>query len=225
MSNDPTSRRPATKGGNTGAPMGSTISIIVAAVAVVVGFLILKNIQDDGGNKVTSKTPTVTDASGTTSSTSTTGVSVSSTSTPPTGTIPLSTTGATVIVANSSKINGSAGRFSDALGKLFTMGSPTNGVNTEAELDVSKVYYVPGPAAEAVARSVAQVMGGVAVETMPTPVNTKEGQLGDATVLVMLGKDKADRPLDAFSPATTTSTTGAAAALAPASNTTTTIGL
>jgi hypothetical protein len=212
MSNDPTSRRPATKSGNTGAPMGSTISIIVAAVAVVVGFLILKNIKDDSGGSVKPVAPVTNTGSSTSTSgvTQTTPVVVPSAPT----TTPIVTTGAIVIVANASGVNGAAGRFTDSLGKFgFATGKATNAVNGEAKLTVSKVYFIADPVAEAVARSVAQAMGGIAFEPVPTPVNIKEANMGDAGVLVMLGSDKAEKPLDALATATTVAGSVAAAPL------------
>ena len=62
----------------------------------------------------------------------------------------------------------------------------------QERLDVSKVYYLP--AGVDVANSIGRAMGGIAVSRMPTPVSITGGpaRLGDATVVVMLGKDLAN---------------------------------
>lgn len=211
MSNEQPTRRPAPRGAS-GAPMGSTISIIVAVIAVILGFVILKNITDD--NKSSSNGPNGTTAPTVDPSASTT-TTVPIDVTPTT--LPFVLTGATVIVANASGIAQTAAQFSKALGQVgFTMATPTNAGGAEATITVSKVYFLPG--GEAVASSVARSMGGVAVAAMPTPVPIKDptAGLGDATVLVMLGSDLAGKALPALAgdptsttvPVTTT-TTGA----------------
>ena len=201
MSNEQSTRRPVNKNA-AGAPMGSTISIVVAVVAVILGFVILKNITDD--NKSPSSGPngtTSTTVDPTASTTTTAAINVTPT------TLPLVLTGATVIVANASGVAQTAAQFSKSLGQVgFTMATPTNAGGAEATITVSKVYFLPG--GEAVAASVARSMGGVAVAAMPTPVPIKNeaAGLGDATVLVMLGSDLAGKALPALAgdPASTT---------------------
>ena len=220
MSNDQSSRRPPAKSSGGGAPMGSTISIIVAVVAVVAGFLILRNINDDGdsGGSTANSTETTVDTSQ---------VATSTTLEPaPSTTAALVTAGATVVVANASGVGGAAGQFTTSLQAVgFTMGTATNAAGADQRLDVSKVYYLAG--GEQVAASVAQAMGapdsGVTTAPMPTPIPV-EGEaagLGDATVLVMLGKDLAGKPLPilaADTPSTSTTLPGSPL------NTTTTTG-
>jgi len=48
MSNEQPSR--PRRSGSSASPMGSTLAIIIAIAAVVVGFLILKNIRSDDDN-------------------------------------------------------------------------------------------------------------------------------------------------------------------------------
>ncbi|RLE15891.1 MAG: hypothetical protein DRJ50_15600, partial [Actinobacteria bacterium] len=68
------------------------------------------------------------------------------------------------------------------------------------QLEDSIVYYEPGiAAAQAVADSVAIVMGGLSVEPVPTPPPVEGGSLGDAGVLVMLGTNQADKTLEEMS--------------------------
>src|ERR1043165_6086065 len=135
MSNEQPSR--PRRSGSSASPMGSTLAIIIAIAAVVVGFLILKNIRSDDNSGTTA----------TTSPTSTTlDPNLSPTSILPAPTVPQptvftpQTTGATVLVANSSHQNGVAKTLSTALqGQQFTMGTPTNGATKEA---VTKIQYV-----------------------------------------------------------------------------------
>ncbi len=155
-------------------------------VAVVVGFLILNNITDDGGSSsggdpVATTPETVPD----------TVADTTTTTTEP----PLVTEGATVIVANASGVPGSAGRMTDELAAQgFTMGTATNATSTG--LEESIVYYDPGiAAAQAVAESVARVMGGLTVEAVPTPPPIDGGSLNGAGVLVMLGTAQADKTI------------------------------
>jgi len=87
----------------------------------------------------------------------------------------------------------------------FTMATATNATTS---LEESIVYFDPGVAAsQAVADSVARVMGGLVVEAVPTPVPVDGASLGDAGVLVMLGTAQADKTIAELStPATPTVT-------------------
>jgi hypothetical protein len=187
-STNPPRRSP--RQGIGGSPVGSTLSIVLAVVAVVAGFLILNNITDDGGSSPATDVP----GADATTTTIDTGLG---TTLPPTTTEPqIVTEGATVIVANASGIPGSAGRMTDTLALAgFTMGQATNA--TSGQLESSIVYYDPGiAAAQDVANSVARLMGGLTVETVPSPPPIDGGSLGDAGVLVMLGTSEADQTLE-----------------------------
>jgi hypothetical protein len=189
-STEPTGRGP--RRGVGGAPFGSTVSIVLAVVAVVLGFLILQNITDDGdGGGVVAPIDTVADTT----------VPAVETTPPPTTEPPLVTDGATVIVANASGVGGSAGAMTDELAAVgFTMGTPTNA--TSGLQEASTVHFDASiAAAESVAESVARVMGGLAVEPVPDPVPIDEGTLDGAGVLVLLGTDEAGQSLDDLQPA------------------------
>jgi len=193
MSNDHSSRRPVGKSSG-GAPMGSTISIVVAVVAVIMGFLILKNITSDNSGK-SAGTPSETTNPINVVDPNATTIPLETTTTAPA----MVYTGATVIVANASGVQGTAGQFSKALGQVgFTMATPTNAAGAEAKLATSKVYFLPG--GELVAASVAKSMGGVAFSALPTPVPVKgeAAGIGEATVVVMLGSDLAGKALPAL---------------------------
>ena len=189
--------------------MGSTLAIVIAIAAVVVGFLILKNIRSDDDNTSATTLPTTTTLDPSLVPVTQPLLPVESTTTVFTP----STQGALVIVANSSHQNGVAKTLSTALeGQQFTMAAPTNGATKEA---TTKIQYKEGdPAAQQVAQSVAVVMGvaSSAIEVMPTPVSLSDpAALGDATVLILLGDDKAGKTLAQMTGADTTGSTTAGA--------------
>ncbi len=185
----PTPSRRSPRQGVGGSPMGSTISIVLAVVAVIVGFLILNNITDDG--------PSASDGGSTPvdSVLDSTPASVVETSSTTTTEPPLVTEGATVVVANASGVPGSAGRMTTELATLgFTMAEATN--STQSGLTASIVQYDPTiAAAQSVAESVARSMGGLTVEVVPTPAPVDGGSLNGAGVLVLLGTDQADKTI------------------------------
>ena len=173
-----------------GSPVGSTLSIVLAVIAVVAGFLILRNITDDDGGDTGAEASA---DSVVTSSTIDSAVGTTAAATTTTVFVPV-TDGATVVVANANTIGGSAGRMSTALeAEGFTMGTPINATET---IDESVVYYDNSvAAAQAVAESVGVVMGGLTVEPVPTPPPTDDGTMGDGSVLVMLGSNQADKTI------------------------------
>jgi len=187
-----------------GSPVGSTLSIVLAVVAVIAGFLILRNLTaDDSSSAGGSSDPVVTDVQPTTTFDSgvTTTIAVATTTT-----VPLVTEGATVVVANANTVGGSAGRMSEALAAVgYNMGSPVNGTVT---LDDSIVYYDPtNTAALGVAESVARSLGGVAVDVVPTPPPVANGSLDGAGVLLMLGNNEADKTLESLAQQAAAATT------------------
>ncbi|MEO6125385.1 MAG: LytR C-terminal domain-containing protein [Ilumatobacteraceae bacterium] len=189
--------------------MGSTVSIVIAVIAVVVGFLVLKNITDSDSSSSSGGVPSQTAATvptGDTTGIIDAGSTTSSIDTSVATTLPFNFDPAQqVIVANAAGIGGTAGRYSEALKTLgWTMGKPANATST---LAVSVVYYLPG--GEAVAASVAQAMSGpdgtIAASAMPTPVPIQGGILpAGGTVLVMLGTDRAEKAIPAVAGATAT---------------------
>lgn len=144
----------------------------------------------------TTTTPTTVAPTTTSTSTTTTTTTSTTTTLPPTTTsttIPLITEGATIIVANASGVTGAAALLGQELGAAgFHVFDVTNSAGLEERLDVTKVYFLPAGAD--VASSIGRAMGGVLVARMPVPVSITGGpaKLGDATVVVMLGKDLAN---------------------------------
>ena len=200
----PGSRRPP-RSGDGGAPVSGALTIVLAIVAVVAGFLILRAISDDDDTDTSS--PDTEEGSettvGDTTATTATTLSIATTTT----TTPLTTQGATVIVANVSNQNGAAAGMSRALEAVgFTLGEPTNGSAGVGQLEQTVIYFDPAqPSAQAVAESVSRVLGGVAsISAVTTPPPVESGDLGGAGVLVMLGVDKAGKTLEELSPTATT---------------------
>ncbi len=136
-----------------------------------------------------------------------------STSVAPTTTIAYVTEGATVLVANASGINGAAGRLTDRLASVgFTTAAATNSSAAVGQLSVTRILYVAGDdAAKAVADSLKEAFGGGDIEVAEAaiPVPTESGELGDATVLVLMGNDIADKSFAELQGAVTTTTEAA----------------
>jgi hypothetical protein len=188
--------------------MGSTISIVIAVVAVVVGFLILRNINDDGGSTA-SALPQVTQPT-TADSTVDNGSTVTTPTTTPIpvtqATNPLVFSPGTVVVANASGASGAAKYATQALANAgWTMGDPTDAFGAEKKITMTKVYYQPG--SEQVAASVAQAFSTadniITSSPMPAAIPVTNATIGNATVLVMLGTDLALKTLPMLSPQST----------------------
>ena len=105
------------------------------------------------------------------------------------------TEGATVVVAN-----GAAGRLSERLAVVgYDMAEATNSADTVSNLATTQIYYDPAvEAALAVAESLQQALGGGDIEVLEVsvPALTSSGELGEASVLVLMGDDVADKTLD-----------------------------
>jgi|DEB0MinimDraft_3_1074331.scaffolds.fasta_scaffold13751_4 hypothetical protein len=189
--------RPGQRPGGVG--VSTTLGIIVAAIAVLLGFLILRDINRDRDGGVTAGPVETQPASTDDVPTDSTDVAVSTTTLP--------RTGYKVFVANASGVSGSAGQMSTALqAQGFIVQQPaTNAAETVGKQTVTVVYYVPG--FEAGAAAVSQVLGGVATQPVATPPPVESGDLGEATVLVMLGTDLAGKLLPGALPTGDTAAT------------------
>lgn len=148
---------------------------------------------------ITMPASTTTDSPTTSAPTTSSSTTTSTTTTmpfPTTTTLPLSTAGGVVKVANATDVVAAAQRLTDEFAALgFAVAEPTNGAGKDEELAVSKIYVMPG--SEAIAASVSYLMGGVEILRMTTPAWISGGTaaLGDTTVLVMLGSDLATTSL------------------------------
>ena len=182
-------RRPRRSAAPARPNLNSTTSIVVAVAAVILGFLILRDINGDN-----SSTANPTDA----------GIAQPTDTAAPTDTIPVETTVDTTIpltnfkvqIANASKVPGSAGELTTALqGRGFIVQPATNASEITPKQTQTVVYFIPG--SEAAAARVAAELGGVTTAAMPAPIPTESGELGEATVLILLGTDLAGKPLAA----------------------------
>lgn len=195
--------------GDGGAPVSGALAIVLAVVAVVAGFLILRSISDGGAESADFPEPGATASQGDSPDDDTSDEATTDESVPtlPTTTTlpPLVVDGASVVVANANGQPGSAGEMSRAIsvGAGFTVVDPTNASSTIGDLDETVIYFDPATAAAPdVANSLARVLGGVS-SVLPldeTGAPTQDGTLNGAQVLLMLGKDKANRTLEELAP-------------------------
>lgn len=189
MSNENAGRTGRTNGA---APMGSTVAIVVTLVALVLGFLILRKVNDSGDSTTAKPNESSSIAVSTTLDPA---AAVSSTVAPVTTLPALVTTGTKVQVANASSIDGAAARMSTAVGaRGFELAEP---VSASEKLDLSKVLYnADDPAALAVATSLAALMGDIEVVAQGVPVPVASGNWGEGSgVVLMLGNDIAGKTL------------------------------
>jgi hypothetical protein len=189
--------RTSTRIGDSGSPVGSPLTIVLALIAVVVGFLIFRSIDDSDAGGVETPDGATTVPAGT--ATTAPGATTATTAAPSATTAATRVTeGATDIVANASAAGGVAQNMQDALEEAgYTVtAEATSDINAEP-LETSVVFYVETPPAiRAVAQSVARDLGGIAVQPMPASIPVEGGSIGTATVLVMLGTDTAGESLD-----------------------------
>ena len=194
--------------GDGGAPVSGALAIVLAVVAVVAGFLILRSISDGGTDSADFPAPAAGSPAGDSpddDSTESTEPGESVPTLPATTTVPpIIVDGASVVVANANGTSGSASAMSRAIeaGAGFAVVDPTNASSTIPDLDETVIYFDPAdPEAQDVANSVARVLGGVAsVSPLPETPPTADGTLNGAQVLLMLGKDKANKTLAELAP-------------------------
>lgn len=194
MSNDNAGRTGRPGRTNGAASMGSTVAIVVTVVAVVLGFLILRKVNDSDSGGGTVK-PSATNSTVPTESTADpTATSASTIATTSTTAAPV-TTGTKVQVANASTVDGAAGKMTTALTtKGFEM---AEAVSASEKVDNSKVLFSPDvPEAEAVAKTLAALLGNIEVAAQGIPTPTASGNWADGSgVILMLGNDYAGKTL------------------------------
>ncbi len=205
MSYDNTGRtaRPPSRGSST-APMGSTVAIVVTAIAVLLAFFILRKVNDSG------ETSTVTPGTaGTVASTLVGDTTLTTVSAVPT-TIGFTKIGTSIQVVNCSNQEGVARNMSNALAaEGFTMVEPETGT---IDLPVTKVIYDPDdPLALPVAQSVARLLSDAVVEASGpvTPTLTTGTWAVGSRVIVLLGDDLAGKTLAQIAGGETTGVTTA----------------
>lgn len=174
----PTDRRPS--GGTSN--INSTLSIIIAVLAILLGFFILRDIRNDQTGQTTSiETEATIDPS------------VATIAEVPVETT-LVKTAFKVQITNASGISGSAGQLTTELqGRGYIVQPANNKSEITPKQTVTVVYYLLG--SEGAAAAIANELGGVGIAAMPEPIPTESGKLGEASVLILLGTDLAGRPL------------------------------
>jgi len=201
--------RRSPRAGDGGAPVSGALAIVLAVVAVVAGFLILRSISDGGENALDlgdgGSSTGAADGSGDESDGDATDGGAAVPTLPTTTTeAPLVTEGAVVIVANANSVGGSASSMTRALESVvgFEVVDPVNASSTVGDLDESRIYYdVTVSAAQAVAGTLAGVLGGdVTVAPLPEVPPTADGSMNGADVLLVLGNDKAGKTLAEMRP-------------------------
>lgn len=96
----------------------------------------------------------------------------------------------TVLVANGSGVPGAAGDFTGTLNSEgYVTAEPANA--DRKDYTTTTVYYVGEEQAEAAAVATVLGLDPAAVQPMPDPPPTEDGDLRNATVLVVLGTDQA----------------------------------
>jgi hypothetical protein len=179
-------------------PVSGVLAIVLAAIAVIAGFFILRTITDGGDDATLGgivDAGEVTDSAGAASTTAAIDPSMTTVAAPVSTEPQFVVTGATVVVANANGQGGSAGRFGSVLASAagFTIADPpVNATASSGGLETSAIFYAStNPAALPVANSLNQVLGG-AIPVSPMPAEgppTLDGELSGADVLLMLGTD------------------------------------
>ena len=155
--------------------------------------------DDDDSASTTTDAPlsTTTPTSASSETMATTTIPTAAATTTPTS-VAYVTEGASVIVANASRVDGAAGRMSDRLAQVgFTVVEAGN--YSLGTIETTQILYDPAnPQALPVAQSLQQALGGgdIQVIEMGSPPPVEGGDLKGATVLVAMGNDTADKTLD-----------------------------
>jgi len=195
-----------TRIGDSGSPVGSPLTIVLAVIAVVAGFLIFRTLDDGApsGAAAGGGDPGAIDLGSTTTVAGQPGGAVTTVAGGGGGGAATTTTaftavrtGGTVIVANASQVPGSAGRMTTTLETAgYATADPTDADKDLVDVPISKtvVYYSVGVDMNLV-NTLARDLGGATVQPMPSEIPVSGKSLGAATVLVMLGTDMADKPL------------------------------
>lgn len=184
--------------------MGSTVAIVVTAIAVLLAFFILRKVNDSGETSSVTPGTNATIATTIPGDTSLTTIPVTET------TSAFTKVGTSIQVVNCSNQEGVARNMSNALGaEGFTTVEPDTGT---IDLPVTKIIYNPDDAAALnVANTLATYLADAVVEPSGPNVPTLLGAWAPgSSVIVLLGDDLAGKTLAQIAGLDTTGTTGAA---------------
>jgi LytR cell envelope-related transcriptional attenuator len=194
----PPPRRAPTRG-DSRAPVATITVLAIAAVAVIAGFLILHSVTrrpaaGEAGAGAPAASVTASSAPPTSAATTTSTTAAPTTTTSTTTAPGPAKTDAVVVVANASGVGGSATKMTAQLAANGYTTAPVANA-TGPRLDHSVIYYVPtDPAAQGVARLIAAQIPSAQTLPLPNPPPL-DRPLNKATVVLMLGRDTAGRPL------------------------------
>ena len=165
-------------------PSTGTLGAAVAVAALVLGFLVLRDVRSDGVANVTQTT------AGTGQPTDT-GVDPNATTT----TAVFNIQGFKIQVANASGVALSAGKMTtDLQAQGYVVQPALNVPEGTAKRQKTGVFYLAG--CETAAQNVSSILGGnVDVAAMPSPVPVEGGSLKEACILILVGTDLAGKPL------------------------------
>lgn len=182
--------------GDPGSPVASPLTIALAILAVVGAFLILNSVRDDAIAGGGDDAPPAAGGESTTPAPSPSSP-VTAAPTPAPSATP-TRSGAIVLVANASRLPNTAGNVTEVLRRAeYTVGDPTNASEAAypSPLETTEVYYAAGnDAALAVATQI-QTDLAIAAAPQPLPAEPPVESMGEATVLVVLGRDKVEQTI------------------------------
>jgi hypothetical protein len=163
---------------------------VLIAVAVVLGFVLLAYGFPDSDDTTSTATDGSIPADGTTD-TAIDGDDTTGTTAPPTtASAARPPAEVTVLVANGSGVPGAASDFTGTLNADgYVTAEPANA--DRKDYTTTTVYYVGEEQAEAAAVATALGLDPSAVQPMPDPPPTEDGDLRNSTVLVIIGTDQA----------------------------------
>ncbi len=193
---------------SSSAPMGSTVAIVVTAIAVLLAFFILRKVNDSGATSTVDPGTIATTA--TTLPGDTTLTTLPEITSTTTGIVKI---GTSVQVVNCTNQNGVARNMSNALAaEGFTMVEPDSGT---VDLPVTKIIYnADDPLALPVAKTLSLLLANAVLESSGpvVPSLTTGTWAPGSSVIVLLGVDLAGKTLAQISGAATTGTTTATTA-------------
>lgn len=182
------------RGPRMSAPAGNnvTFATVVAVVALVLGFLVLRSVN--AGGVATGGSSNNGNGNGNKPDTTSTTVDPTATTV-----APLVLTSFKIQVANASGVAGSAGKLTtDLQGMGYVVQTALNAAPGTPKRAKTGVFYGPGceSAAKNVATTLSNTMGS-APETgaLPVPIPLETGTMREACVLIMLGTDLAGKSL------------------------------
>jgi hypothetical protein len=196
-----------------------SVTVVLAVGILLVGVVAVRAVSDRPATEFAAEGTTPTVSTGSIEGRAQPTLTIEPVVTDPNATVAPSSTsaivpadalgGVTVVIANANGIGGTAAALSrDLEAQLgLRMGEPTDASLDVGVLEITLVYYAAQePGAQVIASAVDHILGGdttvLPLPAGPPPVVT--GDLSGADVLVLLGLDKAGKPLAELAPSANT---------------------